>query len=98
MKEQPTAHLRKLAEFLGCPLSSEEEAKGVGDDILRLCSFDNLSNLEVNKSEKLSSGEENSKFFRRGEVGDWMNHLTDEMIEKLDRITQEKFHGTELKF
>ncbi|KAK7837330.1 cytosolic sulfotransferase 5 [Quercus suber] len=98
MKEQPTTHLRKLAEFLGCPLSSEEEAKGVGDDILRLCSFDNLSNVEVNKSGKLSSGEENSKFFRRGEVGDWVNHLTDEMIEKLDRITQEKFRGSGLKF
>nr|POE84752.1 cytosolic sulfotransferase 5 [Quercus suber] len=98
MKEQPTAHLRKVAEFLGCPLSPEEEAKGVGDDILRLCSFDNMSNFEVNKSGKLSSGEENSKFFRQGEVGEWMNHLTDEMIEKLGRITQEKFHGTELKF
>ena len=98
MKEQPYAHLKRLAEFLGCPLSPEEEAKGVGNDILRLCSFDNLRDLEVNKSGKLSSGEDNGSYFRRGEVGDWMNHLTAEMIEKIDRITEEKFHGTGLKF
>ncbi|XP_062162954.1 cytosolic sulfotransferase 5-like [Alnus glutinosa] len=98
MKEQPATNLRRLAEFLGCPLSPEENAQGVVDNILRLCSFDNLSNLEVNKSGKLSAGEENNAFFRRGEVGDWMNHLTTEMMEKLDRITEEKFHGTGLRF
>lgn len=98
MKEQPAANLRRLAEFLGCPLSPEENAQGVEDNILSLCSFDNLSNLEVNKSGKLPAGEENNAFFRRGEVGDWMNHLTAEMIEKLDRITEEKFHGTGLRF
>ncbi|XP_062149907.1 cytosolic sulfotransferase 5-like [Alnus glutinosa] len=98
MKEQPAANLRRLAEFLGCPLSPEENAQGVEDNILRLCSFDNLSNLEVNKSGKLSTGAENNVFFRRGEVGDWMNHLTAEMIKKLDRITEEKFHGTGLRF
>ncbi|PQQ17036.1 cytosolic sulfotransferase 12-like [Prunus yedoensis var. nudiflora] len=75
MKEEPTLHLRRLAEFLGCPFSPEEEAQGVADDILRLCSFDNLSNLDVNKNGKLSFGVENIAFFRKGEVGDWMNYL-----------------------
>ncbi|KAA8529298.1 hypothetical protein F0562_033903 [Nyssa sinensis] len=84
MKEQPTVHLRKIAEFLGCPFSAEEEAKGVVDEILELCSFDNLSNLEVNKTGKLSSGEENKAFFRRGEVGDWKNYLSSEMVARLN--------------
>ncbi|XP_059448223.1 cytosolic sulfotransferase 5-like [Corylus avellana] len=97
MKEQPIANLRRLADFLGCPFSPEEEAKGVVNDISRLCSFDNLSKLEVNKNEK-SFGVENKVFFRRGEVGDWMKYLTAEMIKKLDRITEEKFHGTGLRF
>ncbi|XP_059448635.1 cytosolic sulfotransferase 5-like [Corylus avellana] len=97
IKEHPAANLRRLAEFLECPFSLEEKAQGVEDNILRLCSFDNLSNLEVNKSGKLPAGEENNAYFRRGEVGDWMNHLTVEMIEKLDRITEEKFHGTGLR-
>ena len=51
MKEQPTIHLKQLAEFLGCSFSPEEEAKGIVNDIINLCSFNNLSNLEVNKKE-----------------------------------------------
>ncbi|KAB2624411.1 cytosolic sulfotransferase 12-like [Pyrus ussuriensis x Pyrus communis] len=98
MKQEPTLHLRRLAEFLGCPFSPEEETHGVVDGILRLCSFDNLSNLVVNKSGKLPAGIENSAFFRKGEVGDWMNSLTPEMVKKLDSITQEKLHGSRLKF
>ncbi|CBI27337.3 unnamed protein product, partial [Vitis vinifera] len=68
------------------------------DHILQLCSFENLSNLEVNKNGKLSSGEEHSAFFRRGEVGDWVNYLTAEMLDRLDHITEEKLHGSGLKF
>ncbi|CAB4295422.1 unnamed protein product [Prunus armeniaca] len=98
MKEEPTLHLRRLVESLGCPFSPEEETQGVADDILRLCSFDNLSNLDVNKSGKLSSGEENSTFFRKGQVGDWMNYLTAEMVERLDCINEEKLQGSGLKF
>ncbi|XP_024196598.1 cytosolic sulfotransferase 13 [Rosa chinensis] len=98
MKEKPGLQLRRLAEFLGCPFSPKEEAQGVVDNILRLCSFENLSNLDVNKNEKLSTGMENSAFFRRGEAGDWRNYLTAEMVEQLDRIIEEKLQGSDLKF
>ncbi|XP_059655643.1 cytosolic sulfotransferase 12-like [Cornus florida] len=98
MKATPTVHLRRLAEFLGCAFSAEEETKGVLDELLRLCSFDNLSNLEVNVNGKLPSGEENKAFFRRGEVGDSNNYLTAEMIDQFDQIIEEKLHGSGLKF
>ncbi|KAK3039780.1 hypothetical protein RJ639_027093 [Escallonia herrerae] len=97
MKEHPQLHLRRLAEFIGCPFSPEEETKGVEDDILGLCSFDNLSKLKVNVDGKLSSGEENKAFFRLGEVGDWKNYLTTEMVDQLDKIGEEKFYGSGLK-
>ncbi|KAB1207036.1 Cytosolic sulfotransferase 6 [Morella rubra] len=97
MKEQPTICLKKLAEFLECAFSPEEEVKGVVNDILRLCSFENLSNLEVNKNGKYLMANK-AALFRRGEVGDWKNHLTAEMSETLDRITEEKFHSVGLKF
>ncbi|XAR65314.1 Steroid sulfotransferase [Bertholletia excelsa] len=90
IKENPEQHLMRLAEFLGCPFSLEGEASGVVQEILELCSFDKLSNLEVNKNGKLSSGEEHKAFFRRGEVGDWKNFLTADMVDRIDRITEEK--------
>ncbi|KAB1212356.1 Cytosolic sulfotransferase 1 [Morella rubra] len=98
MKEQPTIYLKKLAEFLECPFSREEEVKGVINDILRLYSFENLSNLEVNKNGKILMLVNKAALFRRGEAENWKNHLTAEMSETLDRITEEKFHNVGLKF
>ncbi|XP_073131606.1 cytosolic sulfotransferase 12-like [Henckelia pumila] len=98
LKRDPQYYLRRLAEFLECPFSAEE-AEGIfvmADEILKLCSFENLSSLEINQNGKLSSGVENQAFFRRGEVGDWENYLTDEMIDKLDEISEYKFAGSGL--
>ncbi|KAK2968855.1 hypothetical protein RJ640_008022 [Escallonia rubra] len=97
MKEQPRLHLRRLADFMRCPFSAKEETEGVVDEILALCSFDNLINLEENKDGKLSSGIENSAFFRRGEVGDWKNYLTADMGDPLDKIIEENLYGSGLK-
>ncbi|KAK2968854.1 hypothetical protein RJ640_008021 [Escallonia rubra] len=98
MKEQPRLHLRRLAEFMRCPFSAKEETEGVVDEILELCSFGNLRNLEVNKDGKVSTGAESSAFFRRGEVGDWKNYLTAEMGDQLDEIIEEKFSESGLSF
>ncbi|XP_021729093.1 cytosolic sulfotransferase 12-like [Chenopodium quinoa] len=92
LKEQPKLYLKKLAEFWGCSFSLEEENNGVVEEILGLCSFENLSNLEVNKNGKLSSGVHNKVFFRKGEVGDWANYFTHDMIEKFDEFFVRKFH------
>ncbi|RZC51037.1 hypothetical protein C5167_019467 [Papaver somniferum] len=98
LKKEPNLHVIKLAEFLGYPFSAEEESGGVVEELLELCSFDHLSNLEVNKNGKLPSLEIGcNTFFRRGEVGDHVNYLTPAMIERLDKITEEKFLGYGLK-
>ncbi|KAM7271266.1 hypothetical protein ACFE04_030480 [Oxalis oulophora] len=98
LKTEPVRVLKKLAGFLGCPFSVEEEENGVVQSILKLCSFENLSSVEVNVCGKLVTGEENKFFFRRGEVGDYVNYLTPKMIQRLDEITREKFsvYGLEL--
>nr|GMD77216.1 cytosolic sulfotransferase 12-like [Ipomoea batatas] len=96
IKEEPEVHLRRMAAFLECPFSEEEEESGVVGGISRLCSFESLSNLEVNKTGK-SSHRPNNVYFRKGKVGDWRNHLTDEMVTRLDQIVEEKFKGTGLK-
>ncbi|XP_058075783.1 cytosolic sulfotransferase 12-like [Magnolia sinica] len=104
LKREPMVQLKRLAEFLGYPFTSDEERKEVIHDILRLCSFENLSNLEVNKTGKFQhrheylSGLDYKLFFRRGEVGDSSNYLTSQMIERLDGIIEEKLQGYDLKF
>ncbi|GLT44095.1 hypothetical protein SLA2020_180110 [Shorea laevis] len=89
-----TVYVKKLAEFIGCPFSPEEEETGVVEKIVKMCSFENLSNLEVNKTGKQREDTpmpiQNNVFFWKGKVGDWKNYLTTEMAARLDRITEQK--------
>ncbi|XP_030543577.2 cytosolic sulfotransferase 12-like [Rhodamnia argentea] len=93
MKVDPHVQVRRLADFLGCPFGEEELRDGTVEGILRMCSFDTMSALEVNKSGKLSTGEENNWFFRRGDVGDWANYMSAEMGERIDGVMEEKMEG-----
>ncbi|KAM0002249.1 putative quercetin-3-sulfate 4'-sulfotransferase [Helianthus debilis subsp. tardiflorus] len=102
MKREPTVELKKLAAFMGMPFTAEEEKEGVVEEIVKLCSFENLSSLEVNKGggggQKFTAKVvvENQEFFRKGEVGDWKNHLTEEMKDRIDNITNNKLKGSGL--
>ncbi|KAI8558599.1 hypothetical protein RHMOL_Rhmol04G0108100 [Rhododendron molle] len=89
LKKETSINVRRLAEFLGQPFSVEEERERVVEEITELCSFGRLSNLEVNKNGSRNAINKNDMFFRKGEVGDWSNHLA----ENLDQITNEKLHG-----
>ncbi|CAH1420171.1 unnamed protein product [Lactuca virosa] len=102
MKREPSVELKKLAAFMGIPFTVEEEKGGVVGEIEKLCSFENLSNLEVNNdgggAQKFTAQlvVENRDFFRKGKVGDWENHLTEEMSERIDSITESKLKGSGL--
>ncbi|XP_059639501.1 flavonol 3-sulfotransferase-like [Cornus florida] len=102
MKRDTVFHVKRLAEYAGQPFSMEEEMEGVPQRITELCSFEHMSNLEVNKSGKHRPNSpmaiNNSMYFRKGIVGDWKNHLTTEMIELLDQITEQKLGGSGLTF
>lgn len=101
LKRDSLFHVKRLAEFLGCPFSLDEEKEGIVHEIIKLCSFENLSNLKVNKTGVLQARDfiiEKKKFFRKGEVGDWKNHLTTEMGNCLNRIMDQKLDGSGLTF
>ncbi|KAI3760551.1 hypothetical protein L1987_50947 [Smallanthus sonchifolius] len=100
MKSDITSNVKRLAEFIGHPFSIQEERAGVIDDIIKLCSFENLSNLEVNKSGKHRPDTpvaiENRHYFRKAKDGDWKKYFTDEMVVKIDELVDEKLSGTGL--
>ncbi|KAK6925150.1 Sulfotransferase domain [Dillenia turbinata] len=97
------SYVKKLAEFIGYPFSSNEEKEGAIQKIINFCSFESIRNFEVNKSGKHyicgpSNLVENSILYRKAEVGDWKNHLTPEMAERIDKITEQKLGHFALKF
>ncbi|XP_031256824.1 cytosolic sulfotransferase 15-like [Pistacia vera] len=98
MKEDIKLNLKNLANFLGCPFTEDEERQGVVEEISKLCSFDNLKTLEVNKNGKHPTGFRNDTFFRNGTVGDWRNYLTPSMAERMEKVLEEKFSGSGLSF
>ena len=48
------------------------------------------------KTELVIGTVDNSSFFRRGVVADWVNHLSPETAGKIDAITEAKFRGSGL--
>ncbi|KAG4183793.1 hypothetical protein ERO13_A09G131750v2 [Gossypium hirsutum] len=101
MMKDTEPYVKKLAEFMGHPISREEEEAGAVQEIVRLCSFENLSNLDVNKTgvkQQTKAKVENNFCFRKGKVGDWKNYLTIEMAERLDKLMDQTFAGTGFSF
>nr|KJB36219.1 hypothetical protein B456_006G146600 [Gossypium raimondii] len=98
MMKDTEPYVKKLAEFMGYrPISREEGEAGAVQEIVRLCSFENPSNLDVNKTgvkQQRKAKVENNFYFRKGKVGDWKNYLTTEMEERLDKLMDQTFAGT----
>ncbi|CAJ1978317.1 unnamed protein product [Sphenostylis stenocarpa] len=100
IKEDAILNMTKIAEFLGCPFSKEEESSGVIENIMKLCSFENMKELEVNKFGSMGKDRivQNKYFFRKAEIRDWVNYLSPSMVEKLSKIIEEKLSGSGLSF
>ncbi|KAJ1432599.1 Sulfotransferase domain [Sesbania bispinosa] len=98
LKEDVNFHLKRVAEFLGCPFTLEEENSGVIENIIKLCSFEKMKELEINKSGTFARNFENKFLFRKGEIGDWVNYLSPSMVVKLSKVIEEKLGGSGLTF
>lgn len=96
--EDANFHVKRVAEFLGCSFTHEEESNGVVEDIVELCSFDKMKELEVNKFATLAKSIEARYLFREAKIGDWVNYLSPSMVEKLSKIIEEKLSGSGLSF
>jgi hypothetical protein len=98
MLRDPVGNLKKMAQFMGCAFSQEEEERGVVDAIVLLCSLEKLKNVEVNKTGRTGTGVRGSGFFRKGLAGDWSSHMTPEMGKMVDEVVGDALRGSGFSF
>jgi hypothetical protein len=97
MLRDPARSVRKLAEFMSCPFSGEEEAAGAVGAVVELCSLGSLKGSKGNQSGTSTAlGIDKGLYFRKGEAGDWRNHLSPEMAVRLDEIVGSALQGSGL--
>ena len=87
------AQVKIIAKFLGFNFS-DEEAKAVAEK----CTFQAMKsnpNLQVNKFSQIFRKDSH---LRKGVVGDWKNHFSDEQLAEFDKLYDFKLKGTGLEF
>ncbi|ESW05669.1 hypothetical protein PHAVU_011G199600 [Phaseolus vulgaris] len=98
LKEDTKFHVKRIAEFLDSPIIQGGESSTLIENIVNLCRFEKMKDLEVNKSGCIFTFFEKKTLFRKGEIGDWINYFSPSMIEKLSKIVEEKLGGSGLSF
>lgn len=87
MKNNPYDSITAVAEHLGYRLSEE-----VLLSIVAQTSFNSMkTNDKANKSwRNMYCSAQSSLFMRKGTIGDWKNHFTEEQSLRMDRMIAEK--------
>ncbi|ROT69903.1 putative sulfotransferase 1 family member D1 [Penaeus vannamei] len=97
MKADLPAVVRKVAKFLGKAVT-EEEVERLADH----CSFGSMSkNKAVNNEDIMAPSSErtkNIKFMRKGQVGDWKNHLTEEQVKAFKAWTMKHLQDSDFPY
>ncbi|ESW05664.1 hypothetical protein PHAVU_011G199200 [Phaseolus vulgaris] len=98
LKENSVFHVKRIVEFLDSPIIQGGDSNEVIENIVNLCEFEKMKNLEVNKSGYIENITEKKNLFQKGKIGDWINYFSPSMIEKLSKIIEEKLSGSGLSF
>ncbi|XP_071551016.1 luciferin sulfotransferase-like [Panulirus ornatus] len=97
MKEDLARVVREVAEFLGKEVDERKVAW-----LVHHCSFDEMSkNPAVNNEDLMGDGNEETKgikFMRKGEVGDWKNHLTEEQQRAFKEWTLKNLQDSDFPY
>ncbi|XP_047035973.1 luciferin sulfotransferase [Helicoverpa zea] len=101
MKRDLPSVVRKTAEFLNKELTDTQVDK--------LCDHLSFQNMKTNRAVNLEAILEKSfgvsylestdlRFIRKGEIGDWKNHMSDDLSRRFDEWAEQHLKGTELSF
>ncbi|KAG4957453.1 hypothetical protein JHK85_043833 [Glycine max] len=86
LKKDANFHVKRIAEFLGCLFTFEEERDGMIESIIKLCSFEKMKELEANKSGTFARNFKRKHLLRKAEMGDW-----DARMDKRNRSMKKEF-------
>ncbi|XP_034117394.1 luciferin sulfotransferase [Drosophila nasuta] len=93
IKDLP-AVVRRCAQFLNvAQLLNEDSLKRICDHL----QFDSMRGNAALNLEKILP-QPGTKFIRNGKIGDWRNHMTDEMSARFDAWSEEHLRGSGLTF
>jgi len=96
LKMDLAGQIEKVATFLGKKLTADQI-----EALVKHLSFDKFkSNPSVNYSELQESGyfKKDTQFIRKGQIGDWKNHFTDELNSRFEQWIKDNTEGTDMKF
>lgn len=90
----PLGTAKTMSEFIGKNLS-DATLKNVAE----ACSFKKMTENPATQMDKIPYFDQSiSKFYRKGKVGDWVNHFNDEQSAYVDAKCKEYFDPVGLKF
>ncbi|XP_011865836.1 PREDICTED: cytosolic sulfotransferase 5-like [Vollenhovia emeryi] len=100
MKRDQVAAIKKTAKFLGKPITNEQ--------VIELSEHLKFSKMQANPSVNLplllsdnngmKANNSDFMFIRKGKVGDWKNHMSEELAQRFDKWIEDNLRGTGLKF
>lgn len=88
LQRDPYKNVKEIATFLDKPVTDEQASA-----LVKHCSFDNMKqNNSVNFDWLKDIGVANKdvQFMRKGKVGDWKNHLSEDIAKKFDDMVATK--------
>lgn len=94
--QDQVAVIKKAAAFLGKSVTDEQ--------VLGLCDHLKFSRMAANPSVNMQllltndGTDPNSRFIRKGKVGDWTNYMSQDLARRFDEWTDEHLRGTGLRF
>ncbi|KAK4023113.1 hypothetical protein OUZ56_008544 [Daphnia magna] len=96
MNHNLRGEIERVAAFLGKTLTGEQLARLVAH--LRFETFAKNDAVNFEASKKMGFMIPEGRFIRKGQIGDWKNHFSAELNNRIDQWIEKNLAGTDLKF
>ena len=95
LKDDLSGSVKAIAQFVGYSLDD-----ATIDKIAKQCTFESMKDDPLATPDSLSfdSVPNSTPFMRKGVIGDWKNHFSDEQSARLDAEYAKRMSGTGLVF